>query len=169
MIMATATKKPVHAHSDAAPHAGFETPDFAKGFAAVTAPVAEMQEALRQTVEKSVEQTRAAYAKAKTSADEASSAVEASMETAKAGVIAINAKAIDAVRAHAEANFNFLKSAFASKTVADFVALQGEFARKQFEAFTGQSKEIATLAQKVANDSVEPIKSQFAKTFKVAV
>ncbi len=163
--MAIAVKKPIPFKAETAAAPSFAVPDFAKSFA----PVTEMQEALRQTVEKTVEQTRTAYAKVKSNADEASSAFEASIETAKAGVIAINTKAVDAVRAHAEANFNFLKTAFVTKTVADLVALQGEFARKQFDAFTGQSKEIGALTQKVANDSVEPIKAQFAKTFKVAV
>lgn len=166
--MAIAAKKPAPTASHAAPEA-FAAPDFTKAFAAVSAPVAEMQETLRAGVEKSVEQTRAAYAKAKADADEATGAVEASFETAKAGVVAINAKAVDAVRAHAEANFDFVKSAFAVKTMSDYVTLQGEFARKQFEALSGQTKELSALAQKVANDAVAPLKGQFAKTFKVAV
>lgn len=163
--MAAAQKKPIAKIETAA----FTTPDFAKNFTEVSAPIAEMQETLRATVEKSVEQTRAAYAKAKSSADEASSAMEASFEKAKAGAIAINAKAVDAARSHAEANFEFLKSAAAVKNVSDFVALQSEFVRKQIEAFTGQSKEIGAMAQKVAADAAEPIKSQFAKAFNVAI
>ena len=45
----------------------------------------------------------------------------------------------------------------------------GEFARKQIDAITGQTKEIGALAQKVATETAEPIKEQVAKTFKIAV
>ena len=55
------------------------------------------------------------------------------------------------------------------KTVADYVTLHSEFTRKQFETLTGTTKEISALAQKVATDSVEPIKAQVVKTLKIAV
>ena len=34
---------------------------------------------------------------------------------------------------------------------------------------TGQTKELGALTQKVANDTVEPLKAQAAKSFKTAV
>ena len=36
-------------------------------------------------------------------------------------------------------------------------------------AIAAQAKEIAALSQKVATESVAPLKTQFAKTFKLAV
>ena len=39
---------------------------------------------------------------------------------------------------------------------------------EQIETLTGQTKEFAALAQKIATDSAEPIKTQVAKTFKIA-
>ena len=110
-----------------------------------------------------------AVAKAKSAADEAATALEASLATAKSGVAEINSKALEAVRAAADAQFDFVKSILGVKTVADYVTLHSEFTRKQFETLTGTTKEISALAQKVATDSVEPIKAQVAKTFKVAV
>jgi hypothetical protein len=41
-------------------------------------------------------------------------------------------------------------------------------ARKQFETFTAQSKELAELSQKVATETVEPIKTSAAKFYKPA-
>ncbi|MGO9769256.1 MAG: phasin family protein [Roseiarcus sp.] len=141
----------------------------AKAFEAPAASLNELQGNLRSVVEKGLSESRAAYAKAKGAADEAASALESSYAAAKAGVVAINAKALEALRANVDANFDFVKSVIAVKNVADYVALQGEFTRKQIDAITGQTKEIGALAQKLASQTAEPIKEQVAKTFKIAV
>ena len=54
------------------------------------------------------------------------------------------------------------------KSVSEAITLQGEHARKQFEAITFQGKEISTLAQKIAADAVEPIRTSLGKTFSQA-
>ena len=95
-----------------------------------------MQDSVRKAVEKGVVETRAAYAKAKTAAEEATGAFEASYSNAAKGVIAFNTKAIEALRANAEANFDFIKSVIVAKSVSEFVALQSEHARKQAEAIS---------------------------------
>jgi len=171
--MATAPKKtaslnPAPAAFEAP--AAVETPiPSAPAFASAPASLVELQGNLRSVVEKGLSETRDAYAKAKSAADETASAVESSFAAAKAGVAAINAKALDALRANVDANFDFVKSAFAVKNIADYVTLHGEFARKQIDAITDQAKEIGALTQKFAAETAEPIKEQVAKTFKIAV
>ena len=135
----------------------------------VAAPVEEMQQSFRSALEKSVVESRAAFAKAKTRADETASAFEVSFAAAKDGALAINAKALEVLRAHADANFDFMKSVFAAKSLSDVLALQSEFARKQVETMTSQTKDIGALTQKAMADAVEPIKEQVAKSFKIAV
>jgi len=132
------------------------------------APATEMQQSVRAALEKGVSDTRAAFAKAKTSADEAVSAFETSLNAARDGVIAINAKAFEAFRVNAEANFDFVKASIAAKSLSDLVALQNEFARKQIETFAGQAKEFGALAQKSAYDAFQPIREQATKSFKLA-
>jgi phasin len=136
---------------------------------AVVEPVAGMQESVRAAFEKGVAESRAAFVKAKVSADEAANALEQSFTAAKDGVIAINAKALEALRANTEANFEFMKASFAVKSLADLVALQSEFTRKQVDAMTGQAKDIGALTQKTVADAIEPLKDQMAKSFKIAV
>ncbi len=136
--------------------------------AAVLAPVAQMQESVRKAVEKGIADTRTAYAKAKSAAEEATGALESSYSTAAKGVIEFNTKALDALRATAEANFDFAKAVINAKSVSELVSLQGEHASKQVETINAQAKEIAALAQKIAAELVEPIKSQVAKTFKLS-
>jgi|SRR5271166_1167857 len=132
-------------------------------------PVAEIQEKVRAALEKGVSESRAAFAKAKASADEAANAFEQSFAAAKDGVVAINAKALEALRANAEANFDFMKATLRVKSLSDLAALQGEFARKQVEAITGQTKDIGALTQKTVAEVYAPIKDQLARSFKIAV
>lgn len=152
-----------------APVAVAATPVAEAANEAAKTSLTELHGNLRTVVEKGLVETRAAYAKAKTTADETAGAIETSYAAAKAGVVAINVKAFEALRANLEANFDFVKSAIAVKNVSDYVTLQGEFTRKRLEAMTDQTKEIGELAQKLASQTVEPIKEQVAKTFKIAV
>jgi phasin len=135
----------------------------------VSAPLEESQAHVRKVVEKSVEETRAAYAKAKIAAEEATSAIESSASAAAKGLVALNAKALDVLRANAEASFDFLKSVIGAKSMSELVALQGEHVRKAADAITVQAKEIAALSEKIATESAEPIKAQVTKAFKLAV
>ena len=133
------------------------------------APAAEIQQSFRSALEKGVVESRAVFTKAKIAADETASAFEVSFAAAKDGALAINAKAFDALRANADASFDFLKAAFAVKSLPDLLTLQTEFARKQVETIAGQTKDFGALAQKAVADAVEPLKEQAARSFKVAV
>jgi phasin len=134
-----------------------------------TAPAAEIQQSFRSALEKGVVESRAAFAKAKTAADETANAFEVSLAAAKDGALAINTKAFEALRLNADANFDFLKAVFAVKSLPDLIALQTEFTRKQVETITGQGKDFGALAQKAMADAVAPIKEQVARSFKLAV
>ena len=167
--MAGAVKKAVSLASTPAPIEEISAPNVEKVAEAISAPATEMQANVRKAVEKGVADTRAAYANAKTAAEEATGAFAESYSTAAKGVVAFNAKALEALRVNAEANFDFVKSVIGAKSVSEFVALQSEHARKQVETISAQAKEIAALAQKVTSESAAPIKSQVARTFKLAV
>ena len=128
-----------------------------------------VQQSFRSALEKGVAESRAVFAKAITAADETTSAFEVSFASAKGGAVAINAKAFEALRANANANFEFLKAVIAAKSLSDVITLQTEFARKQVQTMTSQGKDIGALTQKAMADAVEPIKEQVAKSFKIAV
>jgi phasin len=132
-------------------------------------PVAEIQQSFRNALEKGVIEQRAAFAKAKTAADETVSAFDASFAAAKDGALAFNAKAFEAMCRNADANFDFFKALFAAKSLPDLVTLQTEFARKQAETIASQTKDFGALTQKAIADAVEPIKEQVAKSFRIAV
>ena len=52
------------------------------------------------------------------------------------------------------------------KSPSELVELSTAHARKQFETLTAQSKELAALAQKVATETAEPIKTGVTKAMK---
>jgi phasin len=135
----------------------------------LAAPAAEIQQSFRTALEKGVVESRAAFAKAKSAADETANAFEVSFAAAKDGALAINAKALEAMRANADANFDFWKAMFSVKSLPDLLTLQTEFARKQAETITSQTKDFGAMAQKTMADAVEPLKQQAARSFKLAV
>jgi phasin len=141
----------------------------AESAAAAAAPVAEIQQSFRSALEKGVVESRLAFAKAKTAADQTANTFEVSFAAAKDGALAINAKAFETLRVNAAANFDFLKAVLGAKSLSDLITLQTEFARKQVETMTSQTRDFGALTQKAMADAVEPIKEQVAKSFKIAV
>ena len=151
------------------PDLDVEAPGAEEAVAAAAEPAVEMQETVRTALEKGVVESRAAFARAKSSMDDAANAFELSFAAAKDGVVAINAKALEALRANAEANLDFVKACFAVKSLSDLVALQSEFTRKQVATAAVQIKDLGALTQKAMVETIEPVKDQVAKTFRVAV
>jgi phasin len=145
-----------------------EIPNATEAVEAIVEPAMEMQETVRHVIEKGVVDTRAAFVKAKVSAEDAANAFELSFAAAKDGVIAFNAKALEAVRANTEANFDFVKASFAAKSIPDLVALQKDFARERADAVVAQLKDLTDLAQKTVVETFEPIKDQLTKSLNIA-
>ena len=124
------------------------------------------QEQFRKVVEQSVAQSRTAYDKMKVVAEEATGSLESSYSAASKGVSAFNAKAIDALKSQSDATLEHVKAVMGAKSLGEAIALQSAHARKQFEAFSAQAKEMAELAQKIATEATEPLKATFGKGFK---
>ena len=83
--------------------------------------------------------------------------------------MAFNVKAIEAMKAGADANFDFVASLASAKSMSEWVTLQSDFAAKRYEAAASQAKALAELARKVADETAAPLKAHVAKTFKIAV
>ena len=109
-----------------------------KVFEAAAAPAREMQENLRKAAEQGLEQGKAAYARAKAAAEDATQSLEASYAAAVQGVTALNARAVDALRANVDAGFGFFKALASVKSLPEAFEVQSGHARKQFDALTFQ-------------------------------
>jgi phasin len=131
-------------------------------------PSVEIPAAYREIAEKSVSQAKEAYEKLKAASEEASEVLEETYTTASKGAADYGLLLIEALRANANANFDYARDLFSVKSFSEVVELSTAHARKQFEAVTAQTKDLAALAQKVTTESVEPIKTGFNKTFRAA-
>ena len=131
----------------------------------VTMPGVEMPAVFRDMAEKSISQARDAYSKMKAAAEEATDLVEGTYETAREGAFAISVKALDAAKVNSDANFDFAMSLFGAKTFAEVIELQTSFARKSFDTYGAQVKELQDLAQKYVTEASKPVTAQVEKNF----
>ena len=128
-------------------------------------PKVEMPAAFREFAERGVAQAKDTYEKMKAAAEEATDVLETTYSTASKGASDYGLKMIEVARVNTNAAFDFAGEVMAAKTLSEVVELTSAHARKQFEALTQQSKELNALAQKVATETAEPIKSGMNKAF----
>jgi phasin len=133
----------------------------------VAAPFARFQEQSRDMTEKGLAQFKAQYEQVRKSAETATAALEQTFAVAGKGTEELNARALEALKANMNASFDLWSALLGVKSVSAAIELQTAHARKQFETVTAQSKDMAELAQKVANDSAAPLKA-VAGSFKFA-
>jgi phasin len=131
-------------------------------------PKVEMPAAFREMAERGVAQAKDTYEKMKAAAEEATDVLETTYSTATKGASDYGLKVIEVARANTNAAFDFAGEIMAAKTLSEVVELTSAHARKQFETLTEQSKELGALAQKVATEATEPIKSGMTKAFNKA-
>jgi phasin len=137
----------------------FETPKFEP--AKIQVP-----EMFREMAEKSVEQAKDSYARLRGAAEEATDLVEDTYLHATRGATEFNRKALEALRANVNANFDYARDLLTAKSVSEAVELSATHVRTQFEALAAQAKEFSALAQKITNDATGPIKSSVSKNLK---
>ena len=142
----------------------FEFPKF--GMPNFEMPKMEIPAAFREFAEKGVSQAKENYEKMKTAAEECTGLMEGTYATASKGASEYGAKVIEAARTNTNVAFDFATELMSVKTFSDFVELSTAHVRKQFETLTVQSKELAAQAQKVATETVEPVKESISKAFK---
>jgi phasin len=123
----------------------------------------EVPEQMRAFAEKGVSQARDNYAKFKDAAETHNSTIEAVFSAYSSGAKQYSAKLMDMIKASTSANLDFAQELVGVKSPSEAMELWTAHARKQFETFTAQTKELAELAQKVATDTAEPIKASVSK------
>jgi phasin len=160
------TAKPVSSTKSTSGFTGsaFEFPKF--GIPNFEMPNMEVPAAFREFAEKGVSQAKEHYEKMKTAAEQATDLLEETYSTASKGASEYGMKVIEVARTNTNSTFDFASELMNAKSFSELVELSTAHARKQFETLTAQTKELATLAQKVATETAEPIKESVTKTFK---
>jgi phasin len=128
----------------------------------------EVPEQMRAFAEKGVSKARDSYAKFKDVAETHNGTIEAVFTSASKGVSAYSAKLMEMMKANSTATLDLAQQLIGVKSPSEAMELWTAHAKKQYEAFTAYSKELAELSQKVAAETVEPIKTSASKLFKPA-
>ncbi|MCA1403752.1 phasin [Ensifer sp. IC3342] len=124
---------------------------------------AKVADSLREFAEKGAAQSKEAYAKMKTAAEEATKTVEATLENAQTGTVELGLKAIDALRTNAENSLSHMESLLGVKSLSELVELQTTFIRKQAELAVEQAKTMQEATKKVAENVAKPGKDAAEK------
>ena len=124
---------------------------------------AKMTETFRSMTQKSMEQSKEAYGRMKSAADEATKALETTMENAHQGSLQLSKKAIEAMRANADLGFQHLDALMGAKSFSEVIEMQTSYVRQQAELATSQVKELQSLTQSVAQEMMKPSRDVFEK------
>ena len=144
----------------------FEMPKFE--LSKFEVPSIEIPAAFREIAEKSISQAKDGYEKIKSAAEEATDLMEETYATASKGCSDYGLKIIENARANTNAAFDLFGQLLTAKSYAEVVELSTGYARSQFDTVTAQAKDLASQAQKVATETVEPIKESFTSAMKKA-
>jgi phasin len=128
-------------------------------------PKMEIPAKFRDFAENSALQVRETFERMKSAAEVATDVIEETFATSTKRVSDYGLKVIDATRINTSAAFDFYAKLMTMESLSDVVELATARARKQFEAVTAQSKELAALMQKVTTETSKPMVESLTKTF----
>lgn len=125
----------------------------------------EVSSSMREFAEKGVSQARETYEKFKDAAQSNNETIEAFYASAAKGASDYSGKLIDIARANANSAFDLAEKLIGVKSPTEIMSVWSGYARGQYEAATAHAKELTELSQKVAAESVEPIRAASSKLF----
>ena len=114
----------------------------------------EVPEQMRALAEKGVSQARDSYAKFKDAAETHNGTIEAVFTSASKGASEYNAKLIEFFKANTSSSLDFAQELLGVKAPAAAMELWTSHARKQYETFTAQAKDL-TEVMKLHSDYVQ--------------
>ena len=117
---------------------------------------------------KGIAHARDAYAKAKVASEEAADLLETTYAAVAKGATDYNLKLIEIARTNTRAAFDYAHELLGVRSPSEFFELSTAHMRKQFDIASAQNKELCALAQEVATEAAEPIKTGVSKAFNKA-
>lgn len=130
-----------------------------------TANPAEMSASMQGMADQGIAQTKDSFKNAKAATEEASQVFQQAYTVAAKGATDYNLKVFEIARFNTNAAFDYARELLGVKSLSEFVELSSARSRQQFETMTAQSKELATLAQRVSIETAEPLKSGISGAF----
>jgi phasin len=119
----------------------------------------------RDLAEKGAARAKETYGKAQAAARESTETMEQTYSAASKGAADFNLHLLTIAQENMNAAFEFARQVARVKSPSEFFELSATHARKQLETYTEQTKHLASLAQKVTTDAVQPLQAGAAKVF----
>src|SRR2546421_12467709 len=113
----------------------------------------QVPEQMRAFAEKGVSQARDNYAKFKDVAESHNGTIEAVFTQLSKGASEYSTKLMEMMKSNTTANLNFVQELLGIKSPSEALELWTSHARKQYEAFTVQAKELVESTQKTSNET----------------
>ncbi|HEY6833424.1 MAG TPA: phasin [Pseudolabrys sp.] len=113
--------------------------------------------AFKTNVERGAAQIKDTSEKFGAATEQTTKMVENTIASAAKGLKDYNLKAIEFAQLNSDAAFDYAKQLMSAKSPSEMLELWTTYARKQFEVLTEQTKELATLGQKAASETAEPL------------
>jgi phasin len=111
-------------------------------------------------------QAKHTLGKASEAGQETTRRVDDTYLRAAQGAIEYQRKALEVAQAHVDAAFDCAQELVGVKSPSEFIEVSMNHARRQFETITDQTRELASLAQKTATDSIEPLTNGLNSAFR---
>jgi len=143
---------------------GFATAPATAAAQSFSEQAGEAPEAVRAYAEKTIAQLRDTYAQTRQSMEEATRALESSLDQASKGTSEFNTKVVEMAQRNVNAGFDFARKLAGARTQAEAIELQTAFMRQQLDAVKAQAEEIQQLTARIATDASQPFQQQFSRT-----
>jgi phasin len=128
-------------------------------------PKLEVPAAFREFTETGIAQTREIYNRLQKGAEQATAVLQATYAKGGKGASEYGSKLIEMMHANTDAAFNFVDELMSVKSFSEMIELSAKHTRKHLEVLADQTKELTALAQKVATEASEPMKSSVSNAF----
>jgi len=128
------------------------------------AEAGETPEAVRAYAEKTISQLRESYSQTRQAVEDATAAMEASIDTASKGSAELNTKVMEMAQRNLSAGFEFARKLASARTQTEAMELQSSFMREQLDAMKSQTEEIQKLSARIATDASQPLQQQVTRT-----
>jgi phasin len=132
---------------------------------AASSPKVDATQAFHAAAEKGTAQAKEAFEKVSAATTETTDLIKNSVSMAVKGAQDYNNKVIEFAQINTKTALDFVQRLSGVKSPSDFIELSTDHSRKQFEALTEQTGELAALAQKVTLATVEPLNTGVTKAF----
>lgn len=122
----------------------------------------------KKSFEAGARTAREAVDRGTAAAEQATRQAEQSYSSAAEGIRNFNAKLLDIAQANTMAGMNFVSELTRVKGPTEAFELWSRHAESHLQRLSEQSQELATLLQRIASSSTEPLTRGFDQTFKRA-